>query len=684
MIMHFGTQISTRNGYGTLMAGTTYYFAGRVADHARLARFVKTKRSWRVFCLLLPVVDFECALTSSPPLIEANPVQRALPPWLDSESPIDYDEMEDQRYHEKKHTYQDQVNNRLEQIRCLLDSEELILQNKDALKEIARIARDSGVRAHPHRLQLWFFAYILHAHEYWSLKHPTQQMGKWSRAEEEHKDRRFGLPHPNGAGYGWPSWKMHEQIVLSYKKRRGLGTTMQTIHRDALREDFGCVFVEVEDGAFECFHPEGKCFPSYGQFRYQVLKKYTLEEVRMARFGSASLRENAKVELGNVTEKYADLMESIEVDAFFVKERPRSMFSNEIMPPLVVVRGICVTSAEIVGIGFSLGGENADAYRSMLFCAAVPKNYIAKIYGIPPKMLLSWIAQGLPPSITSDRGPAGGKKLVADALKEKFPIKTIAASYHGQGKAVIEASHPHNDQIDGQPTYVLSNLNTIEMVKKHVMLAASENHSRDISVRLNDEAIFEFQRNKWPATPHNFWKYLSDRLRTAARPLAIEQAVRSFLPEIELHVDNHGIRYGQHYYSSKYFIESGAHASIASLRKLVLKGYCVPLATRFVWAEIKGKLFELKAVRRMPTDAEDTNLSLLEVDQSEAARAALQAHTRLSIESASGAVASDFEKVTGKRWSGGKRVKGSPKRKNSKTDQEARIISGKASPRRGA
>jgi len=682
--MHFGVQISAPHGHGTLMAGQTYYFAGRVGHHIRLARFLKTKHGWRVVCLLITTVDFEYALTSNPPTIQINPIQLALPPWLDDGDLVNYDETEEQRYSEKKRTYREQANSRLVQINCLLDCEQLILQDKDPLKEIARIARDNGVDAHPHRLQVWFFAYVLHGHEFWALKQPTKGVGKWKRGEGKHEDTRFGLPHPNGAGVGWPSWTMHEKIIKSYEKKRGLGVTMQAIYNNSIRHDFGCKFIEKEDGFFECFHPESKPFPTYGQFRYQVLKKYTLEEVHMARYGSASLRENAKVEQGNVTGRFADLLESLEVDAYFVKERPRSMFSKEIMPPLVVARGICVTSGEIVGVGFSLGGENSDAYRSMLFCMAVPKNYIAKIYGIPPEKLLNWTAQGVPSSVTSDRGPAGGRKLVADELNDRFPIKTITASHHGQGKAVIEASNPRNDDIDGPPTYIISDLNTIEMVKKQVILAAKDNHTRDISPRLNDEALFEFQRNKWPATPHNFWKYLSARLRTAARKMDIDQAVRSFLPRIDIHVDNHGIRYGQHYYSSKKFRESGAHASIASERETVLKGYGVPLAMRYIWVEIGGKLFELKAVRRMATDPEDEYLSMVEINQSEAALTEVKARTRLSIEAAENAAASNFEEITGKGWDSGKRVRGTPKRKNPKTDQEARIIAGKSNSRRAA
>lgn len=674
--MFIGTQLHAPTGFNSLEVGVTYYYAGRILTKAKFVWFSRTKHSWRVFIRMLSVSEFELGLSHQPPLIAILKTPMALPPWLDEVGEINYESLEDRRYEGKTKTYREQVEGRLKSVICLLEKEEEVLQSPNSLKLIAQIAKASEVHVHPHRLQLWFFAYILHGHDIWALKQPTHNVGKWERAQEKHRLKRFGLPHPEGDDYGWPSYLMSTQIIKSYKRRRGLGITMKAIYTDAVRLDFGCKFIETSDGKWKCFHPDGDPFPSYGQFRYRILQNFTLDEVQTARLGAATVKQKATVEKGNVTERLANLLEKVEVDAYFLKERPKSMISNDVMPPLVVARGICATSGEIVGIGFSLGAENADAYRSLLFSMCVPKTMLEQIYGFQ-QGALNWIAQGLPGNLTSDRGPGGSKKLVADDLKEAFPTKNIVASYNGQGKPVIEASNPHTDSLDGAPTYIQSNLNVVQMMKREVIRASSHNHRADISHRLNDEAINDFVEKKLPATPHNFWKYLSEKMRTDARHMTVAQAVRTFLPRIEILIDNHGLRYRHHYYSSPEFKDSGLHEDMLSAREIKFVGYYVPLTMGYIWVDLRGHLFMLKAVRRMATDTEDTMLSLEETNQSEANLKKLKAITRLSTQAASGAERASFKDETGKEWSSGGRVAGTPKSKNARIIFEFNTIKGK-------
>ncbi len=495
----------------------------------------------------------------------------------------------------------------------LLNKED-ILNAEDPLKELAAYAyADSEDHTkHPHRLQTWFFAYILHGNELWALKQPTGACGKWSRQDDDHADTKFGRPSLDlGAEHGWPSAPMRLQIEKSYLARCGLGVSMMSIHRDALREDFGCI-VEKVGGKYVIYHPENKPFPSYGQFRAVVISIFKLETVQTTVYGAPRMRSHAVVEEGNYTQQFANILESMEVDAYFVKERPRAMHSNKAMPALGVARGICVNTGAVVGVGFSLGSETADAYRSMLFCAAVPKSYIARLYGIPEKDL-HWIMEGLPAAFKSDRGPAGSQHLVAD-LESRFPMKSITPSYSGQSKASIEASHPRDINLEGPPSYVISDLELPEMVKREIYRAASDNHTSDISSRLSDEMIYIFRQQGRVATPHNYWEVLTQRFRTSAHSMTIPQAVRAFWTPAEFKFDGYGVRYRHRYYTSDEFRNTGVHKQISELTDFKLKGYTLNMVVRYIHVEVKGKLFELEADRRTRIDKEEFFVPLSQLE----------------------------------------------------------------------
>lgn len=193
--------------------------------------------------------------------------------------------------------------------------------------------------------------------------------------------------------YGWPSGPVEKKILASYLRYCGPGVTMTEIHRRALAEDFGARVRKLESGRWQIYHPENQPFPSYGQFRYRVLCKYGLGNIKNTVWGYSRVHSNAKQNEGNFTRPYANLLESVAVDAFQVAERPRAFRSDSPMSPLIVARGICETSGAVVGIGFSLGTETTEAYRSMLFCMAIPRKHFARLIGVPPDDL-DWIAEG--------------------------------------------------------------------------------------------------------------------------------------------------------------------------------------------------------------------------------------------------------------------------------------------------
>lgn len=706
--MYVGVQFEAPEGFGSYMKGVRYYFAGDRKEDSEgtpnatvlivwFAKSNKRWQSWRVHCMTPSRADFEKAFTCIPPKLKVLGKQFNLPVWMEDVDELNFDAIEESRPNPKKvaaganvvalkapaiqRSYRQQVQERLRKIAPALEIRAEILQSPDPLKSISATAYDGDKTKHPHRLQLWFFAYVLHGDSEWALKQPTHRNGLWNRREGKHADSKFGRRSLAGSCFGWSSAGMRMDIVNFYLSKCDEANTMASIHRDYLLK-LGCVSVEDECGLDTWVHPRNEPFPSYGQFRSVVVGELTLEFVQTKLYGQPRLRQKAKTNNGNYTEQYANLLEGVEVDAYYVSERPRSLHTDDPAEALVVAEAVCVTTGAVVGVGFSLGSETGEAYRSMLFCMAAPKNYIARLYGVPPD-LLKWIMTGIPAYLISDRGPAGHRKIAA-RLEQAFPIKAIVPSYEGQSKATGEASHPRDVQLEGAPSYVQSNLNVIQMMKRELMRAAGANHSKDISARLSDQAIHDFLDEGRVATPHHYWEYLSKRLRTSARHLSIEQAVRAFWTPIDLPVGKDGVKLRHRDFTSDAFRSSNFLRQVGRVPDLTIRAYVLSLVVRNIWVEVDGQLMELEATKRVRIGEEDLMVPLSELNQTANKLAKLRSQTRLAANASKGRSEASFEAITGVPWSSGKRKSGTPKRASGTTKHEGIVARGPKPTRKAA
>lgn len=469
---------------------------------------------------------------------------------------------------------------------------------------------------------------------------------------------------------------MHDRIVEAYLKRCGEARTMRSIHRQSLREEFGCITVKDTDGCDVWVHPMNQPFPSYGQFRYVVVRSLGLEYVQTTIYGQPRMKSKCAINKRNQTGQYASILEELQVDAYYVEDRPRGMYSDEPSAALVVAEGVCVTTGAVVGIGFSLGSETGEAYRSMLFCMAAPKDYIARLYGIPPDKL-NWEIQGIGSAFTSDRGPAGHRKF-AERLEKQFPIKTIAPSYDGKAKAPVETTHPKSIKLEGAPSYVLSDLNVMGMVKREIFRAAAKNHSKDISSRLSEQAIHDFHNSRVVATPHHYWQYLSQRMRTHARQISLEEAVRSFWTPTKLSVDRNGVKFRHRHYNSKGLLESPLMKMVGLTKDLQVQAYVLSLVARIIWVDVNGCLMELEATTRVRVDDEDILVPLSQLAETEELLREIQSRTRDSAQAAINRAETDFQEMTGIRWDAGQRKKGSPPKPKGSAAHEVKVVKGKA------
>lgn len=669
--METGTQVEAPTGCGSLTSGQVYYFCGCYDEKVLLVWFVNAKHGWRVHCIRLAKVDFECALNGEAPLILRTAVQHTVPPWLWPEGNLDYDKLEERRQKSDRKTYREQAEDRLLKITPALRESDKILAALDPNAAIARVCRKAGIKDHPHRLQTWFFAIYLHPGAgVWALKKPAGRTGTWDRASEKHATKKLGRPRLIDANAGSSTALIKEKIITCYSKRCRVGKSMRAIHADALFEDFGCITTKNKDGINVLIHPENKPFPSYGQFRAVVVKALGPEKVRQNLYGDARIRNSKAHDDGSYKAQVANLLEDLQVDAYYVSERARSLCSSEPMPRLAVVRARCTASGANVGVGFSLEGEAEEAYRAALFCVAVPKELIFRLYGVDSS-LITWDMQGLPPTCLSDRGPAGSSTLI-QGLQTRFPLKAVTPSYTPKSKAPVESGNPRKVKLEGKPSFVQSDLSVPQLMKRELLEAVRQNHAQDISDRLTNQEAVEFLRRGWPATPQRLWAFRTEQMRTHARVISVEQAVRLFLRPVQFSVNEKGVKFRNFIYSSQEFRLNGVHARLAKLNKPEITGYALAMALMIIWVEVDGKLIELTPHKVIPCDDEEYLISVTDAADFEAKRAALASLTRQAGEAAANAARGAFKKSSGKNWSGGSRRDGVPKRPRGPLAEEAR------------
>ena len=679
-----GTQLIAPNGFGSLQASERYYFLCRNAEagSVTLCWFAKHRSAWRIHLLRLPADQFESAVTGTKPAIRPAPVQHPLPPWLAEVEGINFDEVS-LGGDGSTRTPRERVQEHFGHITGLVERGDAILASDDPLKEIAAHATACSPAQHPHRVQTWFLAYWLHGRNIWALMTANHRSGRWDRSSAKHRARKFGRPSKGkGSAYGHSIHVMRDAIIKAYLRLCGLGRPMRTIHREALAKDFRCNVIRHPDGSKSYVQLQGQPFPSYGQFRRAIIEEFGLEAVQKTRWGEARFRTKLALDQGAFTTPFANLLESLVVDGYYIKERPRDLLTGLPMPPLCVVRGVCATSGNRCGIGFAYGRERAQAYREMLFSMAIPKDVLGRLYGVTIDPA-DWTSVGLTPSCTTDRGPGAADKLIRD-VERKFPVREIPPSYSGQSKAIVESTHPRDDHLEGEPTFVLSHLNSIEMARREVLLTVSDNHRSNISSRLTPQMVADFDRNGLLPTPFHLWNYLDDRYRTDAVSVSFEQAVRMFLTPVTFKVHDNRVWLYEQPFDAPALHSRGGIGSIAKGQTVELKGYALTMATRYTWVEVKGRLVEVEAQLPLRDDDEQLYLSLSQLEARGEKLAAMNSQQREYADMAVVDASQNFEASTGKAWIGGTRMAGRPKKPKGAAKTEAAGYSARGQSRRAA
>lgn len=679
--MKFGYQLEAPEGLGCLKQGIRYYFAGRGSGQGCLFVWFYQSKSgaWRVGHIHLPESMLEDELNAVVPGIRPCGRQLSLPLGLAELEGMNFNEMSALTF-TRKQSHQDAVSQRLEYLYPVLERENEILESHNPLKEIAKIHRKLGTSANIQRLQYWFFSYILHGRNQWALKPSTHMNGTWSRRDDSHNDKKFGRSHADGKRHGWPSAKIHDLVIQSYLQRCGSGKSMKSIHAAALEDEFGCITQYDAIGKPYLIHPKNQPFPTYGQYRYVVISHFGIKQVQESMYGQARIRRDSLVDKGSYSSQFANALESLEVDAYRCDARPLGSLSNDTMPALVVARAICGVTGKRLGIGFSLGGETQEAYRAAIASMAMPPELLASIYGIPLEMV-SGHEPVMARALLSDRGPAGQQSLMDDLVR-KFPIKSITASHSAQSKPTVEAANPKSTELEGAPSFVQSGHSVANMMKREVLLMLSENNQSNIIERLTPSAIHEFHRLGYPATPHFYWKYLSDRLRTCAQSMEWPDAIRAFGTKTLFKVDKAGLDWKHVTFSSPEFRE-GLHENLIRRGVSSISGYTLSLVTRGVWVELNGILHQLEPNLKVRSDKEELLLPLSSLVNTDRIRAEVASATREVSQASLVHLHQVVKEQTGNAFDKGNRLLGSPKKARTAT-AEATALRGGALGRKHA
>lgn len=658
--MHIGAQIIATEGWRHLLKGVTYHFLKNdpKSDRVLLAQFrYVAGKSPAAHLIIAPRKAFENAAAEREIVLAET--QSTLPPWLADLSGLDLVQRDMNRPQAMK-SHRERISERLNFIKSAVDNVDEIFSSDRPELAINAYARKCSPRQNESRFRLWLLAFICFGRNEWSLLPPFHHNGHWKR--EKFPDKKFGAPSlAFGKNFGHGrSKELIQQCIASYQKRATLGRKMSRIYADTMVEDFKCVISTSSLGTKIFLQPLGNPIPTYGQFKYIVHIEFGKEAVQKMLYGEARYRVRIARSKGRYTEEICNLMERIEVDAYYVSEIPKSYVEGATSEPLCVASARDVLTGYKVGIGFSLGKERSAAYRMMLFCMAIPKDFFCSLWGIPFKHG-EWSSVGLPGHITADRGPGSSRKLVED-LEERFPIRGMAPSWSGQSKATIESSHPREFKKDGKPTYMQSSLTPGQLAKREIIALMKFNHGSNIEDRIDPDGELAYVQ----PSPSGLWNHYDSRFRNDAQPISVEDAIRGFLTQTDFTLRNDGI-----YLKSRRYTPSNVD-DMECLNLLIpssdahitVHGYVLDLCVRHAWIEVQGRLIMLSAKLRIRGDEESLWISLSELNQWEEARRIAKSAFRAHQHANEAEFQNRFHESTGKKWDAGQRKNGRKVRPN--------------------
>lgn len=673
--MHLADQLHAPYGFEGLVAGITYHLLLNDARRNR-AVFVtfnapsaepapdpvhKASTEPRALLAFLRRDRFEEALKSG--LICPSPLQRELPPWLGDLTRADLI-AHDREARDQHRAHADRIDTQLMHLWPAIARVQQILEAENPAAELNKLATACQPAQNAIRFRRAFFAYIAFGQERLALHYNIAHIGKWDR---QSRDKKFGRPSQLGAWHGHSSCpdEVQRKCREGYAQFAAPSVSMRLIYRQTVVKLFGCRTATGPDGRMTFFHPDGEPFPTAGQFEYRVRQAYDLKIRQTLKYGCERVKSRLAPPRGAFTDAVACAMETLQADGYFVEDVSQGYLAGSHLPRLCVVRIICVATGAIVGIGFSLKGEKAEAYRMAKFCMAVDKVWFCSLFGMRITEA-DWPTVGVPLHDITDRGP--GATPGGDTNEDKLQplIKELTQGYSGQSKANVETRHPKGVKLEGSPRVIVTRQTLPQLAVREIWRVIDSNISTDITSRLGPKAL----EAGVLATPIGFWNYLNRVGRTMAYRIPREQAIRAYLKKIDLTVDDGAVFFKGFRYYSKALYDS----DILTSRRRVVQGYAFPLCVRHLFLDAPDQIYTVDATLGIQTDDGEMFISIAELEQLAQIRDKEKAALAIHREAAKADVAERFEAQTGTPYQPAVPRLGRAKRGNSASLQEARDV----------
>lgn len=674
--MKTGTQIVAPEGWKSLPKDMVFHLLWNDAANRRvwMVRFESGHGTCKANLFKLSRADFETGVHTG--AVVPLDTQATLPPWLVELEGMDLSSIDARRSNPAKIPHKQRVEDRYLFIASAVNDFKDIMTSEDPQAELNRRARNSNPPQNETRFRLAFLTYVCFGRNIWALLPPFHRAGHWDRFE--YAETKFGAPSKAyGKHYGGGcSQAMAKRCVESYRARARLGKSMKDIYTEATIEDFGYQVVGSDRGLNIYAAPEGETVITFQQFRYRVQLEIGLEAIHKGLYGVVRFRNKLASSKGRFSEEIANLMERVEFDGYYVKERPRGYLEGSTLPPLCVVTPRDLLSGAKLGIGFSFGKERGTAYSMALFSMAVPKDYFCELFGIRFKPG-EWVNEGVPPHFAIDRGPGARSDLIKD-LEQRFVIRDLAPSWSGQSKATVESAHPYDVKIEGQPTFIQSHLTPVEMARREIYRVLEFNNTANMEARLDPDSDMADVE----PSPNGIWKYYDSLFRNDGQGMSIADAVRLFLTPTEFIVKEDGIYLHSRRFYDTELRETGLLDKAHGANETCVNGYVLDMCVRYVWLEIDGVILQVPAILRIRGDEESLYVSLAELKQWDEHRKTMASAFRVHQQATSSDIKYRFKEETGKDYHAGTRKPGKPKGGAQAQQEEKDVLhSGK---RRGA
>ncbi|HSH96837.1 MAG: transposase [Methylophilaceae bacterium] len=650
--MKIGSQLHAPHGYLHLKKDLVYHFLKSHATKKLVFLVLFGYEKGKTPSSELIVIDRDAFEAGIPEQITLTENQTSMPLWLKELEGRDISRIDLKRPKAVKQ-HRERVEERLFWITPAIITMDEILDSPDPQASINAKARECATPQNESRFRAWLLTYLCFGRDQWVLLPPFHKIGHWDRAE--HVGVKFGRPSlAYGKYYGFGmTVEMRKGIIDGYRRFGKTGVKMSQIYSKTLISEFNCK-VTTQTSVFDSLskvkavsQPQGLAFPTIEQFKYEVKKAFSIEQLQKNLYGEVRFRTDLSVSKGKFSEAVANLYERVEFDGYYTIERPKSYTEGNYYPPLCVVRCRDTLSGMLLGIGFSTNKESSEAYRTTLFSMAVPKKFFCSLFGIEIEDK-DWPCVGMTGDTIFDRGP-GSKKDLIDDDDLKPAIKGLPPAWFGQSKAGIESSHPRDFKIEGRPTYTLSNLTPVELAKREIFATIAYNQKADMSDRIYPNPDLAYIQ----PTPIGLWNHYDQRGRNDAMNVTIEKAIRSFLSPIELKTKHDGFWFKNIRYDSSEIRSLGILEDIGRGAELNVLGYGHSMCLRFIWVDINGRLFQLAAKLPLRGLEDDLFQSLAEVEEFAAIRSYVNSEFTQHQHAVDAEARIQFHRATGHDWNAG-------------------------------